>query len=172
MSLLRWNSDLSLSVGGLHFSFKVRVRTLHGKFGLTSREVCVLFYGYNVGTTVICQNVIQEKIKRRLISGNACHHSVRKFLSLRLMSKNVKIRIFKTIILPVVLYWCRTWSLILREEHILRMFEYRLLRRIFWPRRDEMTGGWRKLHKELYNLTLRQVKFEWLSQRGLNGQGI
>jgi hypothetical protein len=57
-------------------------------------------------------------------------------------------RIFKTIILPVVLYGCETWSLTLREEHTPKVFENRVLRRIFGPKRDEMTGGWRKLHNE------------------------
>jgi hypothetical protein len=61
-------------------------------------------------------------------------------------------RIYKTIILPVVLYGCETWSLTLREEHRLRVFENRVLR-IFGPKRDEMTGGWRKVHnEELHNL--------------------
>jgi hypothetical protein len=55
---------------------------------------------------------------------------------------------YKTIILPVVLYWCKAWSLTLREEHRLRVFENRVLRRIFGPRRDEVTEEWRKLHKE------------------------
>jgi hypothetical protein len=69
------------------------------------------------------------------------------------VSKNVKIRIYKTIILPVVLYGCETWSLTFREEHRLRVFENRVLRRIFGPKRDEVTGGWRKLHnEELHNL--------------------
>jgi hypothetical protein len=53
----------------------------------------------------------------------------------------VKIKIYKTVILPVVLYGCETWSLTLREEHRLRVFEYRVLRRIFGPKRDEVTGG-------------------------------
>jgi hypothetical protein len=56
--------------------------------------------------------------------------------------------IYKTIILPVVLYGCETWSLTLREEHRLRVFENKLLRRIFEPKGDEVTGGWRKLHNE------------------------
>jgi hypothetical protein len=64
-----------------------------------------------------------------------------------LLSKNLKIRIYKTIILPVVLYGCETWSLTLREEYRLRVFESRVLRRIFGPKRDEVTGEWRKLHK-------------------------
>jgi hypothetical protein len=56
--------------------------------------------------------------------------------------------VYKTIILPVVLYGCETWSLTLREEHRLRVFENSVLRRIFGPKRDEMTGEWRKLHNE------------------------
>jgi hypothetical protein len=63
-----------------------------------------------------------------------------------LLFKNLKIRIHKTIILPVVLYGCETWSLILREEHRLRVFENRALRILFEPKRDEVIGGWRKLH--------------------------
>jgi hypothetical protein len=65
----------------------------------------------------------------------------------------VKVRIYMTIILAVVLYGCETWSLTVREEHKLRVFENRVLRRIFRPKRDGVTGGWRKLHnEELHNL--------------------
>jgi hypothetical protein len=97
--------------------------------------------------------MIHEEIKRRLNSGNACYHSVQNLLSSRLLSKNIKIKIYKTIILPVVLYGCETWSLTLREEHRMRVFEYRVLRRIFGPKRDAVTEGWRKLHnEELHNL--------------------
>jgi hypothetical protein len=79
-------------------------------------------------------------------------------LSSRLLCKNIKIRIYKIIILPVVLYGLETLSLTLREEHRLRVFENRVLRRIFGPKRDEVTGGWRKLHnEELHNCTLLQV---------------
>jgi hypothetical protein len=106
------------------------------------KHVAHLIY---LGTTVTDQNSIQEKIKRRLNSGSACYHSVQNFLSCSLLSKNIKFKIYKTVILPVVLYWCETWSLTLREEHRLRVFENRVLRRIFRPKRDEMTGGWRKL---------------------------
>jgi hypothetical protein len=67
-------------------------------------------------------------------------------LSSRLLSKNVKIKIYKTLIFSVVLYGCETLFLILREEHGLRIFEKRVLRRIFGPKRDEIRGGWRKLH--------------------------
>jgi hypothetical protein len=71
---------------------------------------------------------------------------------LSLAVKNVKVRIYKTIILPVVLYGCKTWSLTVREEQKLRVFENRVLRRIFGPKRDGVTGGWRKLHnEELHN---------------------
>jgi hypothetical protein len=68
-----------------------------------------------LGTTVTNQNLIQEEIKGRLNSGNACYHSVQNLLSFCLLSKNVKVRIYKTIILPVVLYGCETWSLTERE---------------------------------------------------------
>jgi hypothetical protein len=60
----------------------------------------------------------------------------------------VKIKIYKTIILPVVLYGSETWPLTLREEHRLRVFENRVIRKIFGPKRDEVTGVWRKLHNE------------------------
>jgi hypothetical protein len=77
----------------------------------------------------------------------------RTFFSFSLLPKNVRIRIFKSIILPVVLYGCETWSLTLREEHRLRMFENRLLREIFGLKRDKVIGGGRKLHnEELRNL--------------------
>jgi hypothetical protein len=69
-----------------------------------------------LGTTVENQNLILEEIKRRLSSGNECYHSVQNLLSSRLLSKNVKVRIYKTIILPVVLYGCETCSLTIIEE--------------------------------------------------------
>jgi len=69
-------------------------------------------------------------------------------LSSSLLPKNLKIKIYRTIILPVVLYGCEIWSLTLREGRRLRMFENRVLRGIFGPKRDEVTGEWRKLHNE------------------------
>ena len=72
-------------------------------------------------------------------------------LSSRLLSKNLKIKIYGTVILPVVLYGCETWSLTLREERKLRVFENRVLRRIFGPKRTEVTGEWRRLHNEELN---------------------
>ena len=78
-------------------------------------------------------------------------HSAQNLLSSRLLSKNLKTKIYRTIILPVVLYGFETWSLTLREERELRVFENMVLRRIFGPRRDEVMGEWRKLHNEELN---------------------
>jgi hypothetical protein len=94
-----------------------------------------------LGTTLTNQNSIREEIKSRLKSGNVCYHSVQNLLSSSLLSKNVKIKIYRTIILPVVLYGCESWSLTLREECRLRVFENKVLRRIFGPKRDEVIGG-------------------------------
>jgi hypothetical protein len=122
----------------------------------------------------INQNLIEEEIKRRLNSGNACYHSVQNLLSSRLLSKNVKMRIYsyKTIILALVLYWRETWSLTLREEHRVRVFENRVLMRLFGPRRHEVTGGWRKLHnqvlRDLYSLPsiITIIKSRWMRWMG------
>jgi hypothetical protein len=84
-----------------------------------------------LGSTLKDQNCIHGEIMSRLNSGNACYHAVQNLLSSRLLSRNVKIKIYATIILPVVLYWCETLSLTLREEHRLRVLENRVLRRIF-----------------------------------------
>jgi hypothetical protein len=81
--------------------------------------------------TAANRNLIEEEIKRRLNSGNACYHSVQNLLSSHLLLKDIKMRIYKTIILLVVLYGCETWSLTLREEHRPRVFENRVLRKIF-----------------------------------------
>jgi len=106
-----------------------------------------------LGTTLTNQNSIQEEIMSRLKSRNACHHSVQNLLSSSLLSKNLKIKINRTIILPVLLYGCETWLFTLREDCRLRVFENRVLRRINGPRRDEVKGEWRKLHnEELYDL--------------------
>jgi hypothetical protein len=105
-----------------------------------------------LGTTLTNQNDIHEENKSRLNSGNACYYSVQNLLSSLLISKNLKIKIYKTVILPVVLYGCETWSLTLREEHRLRVFENRMLKKIFEPKREE-DGSWRKLHNdELHDL--------------------
>jgi hypothetical protein len=120
------------------------------------------------------QNSIQEKVKSRLKLGNACYHSVRHLLSSNLLSKNLKIKIYRTIILPLVLYGCETWLLTLRKERRMRVF-----RRIFGPKRDEVMGEWRKLHNEelndLYPLpnlvrVIKSRRMRWAG-RGAHGGG-
>jgi hypothetical protein len=93
-----------------------------------------------LGTTLANQNLVQEEIKSGLKSGNAFCHSQKNLLSSSLLSKNIKINIYRTISLPVVLYGCETWSLTLREERRVIVFENRVLRKIFGPKRDEVTG--------------------------------
>jgi hypothetical protein len=88
-----------------------------------------------LATTLKHQISIQEEIKSRLKSGNACYLSVQNPLSYNLLSRTIKINIYRTIILPVVVYGCETWSLALKEERRLRV-----LRRIFGHKRDEVTG--------------------------------
>ena len=88
-----------------------------------------------LGTTLTIQNSIREEIKSRLRSGNVCYHSVQHLLSSRLLSRKLKIKIYRTLILLVVLYGCEAWSLTLQEERKLRVFENMVLRRIFGPRR-------------------------------------
>jgi hypothetical protein len=128
---------MSRKKGGQRQSIKIVNRSFEG----------VAKFKY-LGTTLTDQKCMQEEIKSRLNSGNACYHSVQSLLSSCLLSRNVKAKIYKTIILPVVLYGCETWSLSLREEHRLRVLENRVIRRMFGPKRDEVTGDWRKLHSE------------------------
>ncbi|KAJ4448560.1 hypothetical protein ANN_10578 [Periplaneta americana] len=106
-----------------------------------------------LGATITNINDTREEIKHRINMGNACYYSVEKLLSSNLLSKNLKVKIYKTVILPVLLYGCETWTLTLREEHRLRVFENKVLRKIFGAKRDEVTGEWRKLHNtELHAL--------------------
>ena len=90
-------------------------------------------------------------IKSRVKSWNFCCYSVQNLLSSSLIFKNLNITLYRTIILPFISYGCETWSLTLREERRLRVFENRVLRRVFGPKRDEVTGEWRKLHNEELN---------------------
>jgi hypothetical protein len=133
-----------------------------------------------LGTTLTDQNFMHEEIKSRLNLGNACFHSVQSLLSSCLLSRNVKVKMYKTIILPAVLCGCETWSVTLREEHRLRVFENRVLRRKFGARRDEVTGEWRKIHNgELHNLysspdIIRQIKsrrIRWVRHVARMGEG-
>jgi hypothetical protein len=97
-----------------------------------------------------------------------------------LLSKNTKIRVHRTIILRVVLYGCETWSLTLREEQRLRVFENRVLRRIVWPKRDEATGKWRRLHNEELNdlysspniiRVIKSKRMRWVGHVARMGEG-
>ena len=101
-----------------------------------------------LGTYLTNQNCIAEEIKSRLMSGNACYHPVQNLLSSSLLSKKLKIKIYRTIILLVVLYGCDAWSLKFLGERKRRLFANTVLRRIFGPRRNEVTGEWRRLHNE------------------------
>jgi hypothetical protein len=96
------------------------------------------------------------------------------------MSKNVKVRIYKTIVLSLVLYGCETWSLTLMDEHKQRVFENRVLKRIFGPKGERVTGGWRKLHnEELHNLysspsiirIIKSRRMRWAGRDGRIGTG-
>ncbi|KAJ4446907.1 hypothetical protein ANN_13608 [Periplaneta americana] len=111
--------------------------------------------------------------------GNACYYSVEKLLSSSLLSKNLKVGIYKTVILPVVLYGCETWTLALREELRLREFENKVLMKIFGAKRDKVTGEWRKLHNtELHALysssdIIRNIKsrrLRWAGHVALMGE--
>jgi hypothetical protein len=88
-------------------------------------------------TTLTNQSNNRDEIKCRLNSGNACYYSIQNLLSFRLISKKLKLKIYKTVVLPLLLYGCGTWSLTLREERRLRVFENRVLRRVFGPKREE-----------------------------------
>jgi hypothetical protein len=102
-------------------------------------------------TTLRNQYYIHEEVDTSLKSDKFCYNSVQKFYSSNLRSKNIKIKVYRTTISPVVLYGWETWSLTLREEYRLRVFENKLQRRIFASKRDNVTGEWRKLHiEELY----------------------
>jgi len=87
------------------------------------------------------QNSVQEEIRSRFKSGNACYNSLQNLLSSSLISKNLKTKIYRTIMLPVVLYGCETWSLTMREERRLRVFENRVLRRILGRRETREEGS-------------------------------
>ncbi|KAJ4450565.1 hypothetical protein ANN_01992 [Periplaneta americana] len=110
------------------------------------------------------------KVADATIEVNACYYSVEKLLSSSLLSKNLKVRVYKTVILPVVLYGCEAWTLTFREEQRLRVFENKVLRKIFGAKRDEVTGEWRKLHNaELHALysspdiirNIKSIRLRW-----------
>jgi hypothetical protein len=105
-----------------------------------------------LGTALTYQNDIHDKITSRLNCRNACYYLVQNVLPSYLIPKNIRMKIYKTVILLVVLYGCETWSLTLRKEHRQRFFENRVLRTIFRPKREE-DRLLRKLHNdELHSL--------------------
>ncbi|KAJ4432949.1 hypothetical protein ANN_15206 [Periplaneta americana] len=142
------------------------VRNANIKIGdLSFEEVEKFKY---LGATVTNINDTREEIKLRINMGNACYYSVEKLLSSSLLSKNLKVRIYKTVILPVLLYGCETWTLILREEHTLRVFQNKVLRKIFRAKSDGIRGEWRKLHNaELHALYSSPDKIRNIKSRRL-----
>jgi hypothetical protein len=116
---------------------------------------------------------MNKDIKSRLNLRHVCYHSVQSLLSSCLLSRNVKVKIYKTIILPVVLHGCETWSLMLWEKHRLRVSENRVLMRIFGPKKDEGTVEWRKLHSEKLHILysspniIRQIKSRRMGGRDM-----
>jgi hypothetical protein len=84
--------------------------------------------------------ITEEESKSTVKSGNACYHSAQNILCSSWLSESINIKTYRIIILPVVLYGFESWSLILWEERRMRVFENRVLRRIFGPRRDEVAG--------------------------------
>jgi hypothetical protein len=132
-----------------------------------------------LGTTLANQNGSHDEIKSRLSLVNACYYSVQNLLSSRLISKNLKIKIYKTVILPVVLYGCKTWSLTSRKEHRLRVFEKRMLKKIFGPKRQEDGSCGKLYNDELHNLysspnivrVIKSRRMRWAGHVARMGEG-
>jgi hypothetical protein len=115
---------------------------------------------------------MHEEINSRPDSEIACYHSVQSLVSSCLLSRNIKVKLYKTIILPFVLYGLETWSQTLRKECRLRVFENRMMRRIFGPKKDEVTGQWRKLHSgELHCLYSSPDIIRQINSRRMRGVG-
>jgi hypothetical protein len=128
---------------------------------LCCEEVATFKY---LGTTLTNQNDIRDEIKSRLNSGNDCYYSVQNHLSSHLISKNIEIKIYKTVILPVVLYGCETWL-----KHRLTVFENRALRRIFGPKKEEV-GLWRKSSPNIVRV-LKSRSMRWAGHVARMGEG-
>jgi len=137
---------LFLSISCISCQKKRKIHIANGEWQIyplsfIQKFFCFVYYGH-----FVCQVLLMHVLVH-------CCHSVKNLLSSTLLLKNINTKIFRTIILPVVLFGCETWSIILREKHRLRVFENRVLRRILEPERDEVRGEWRKLHnEELYDL--------------------
>jgi hypothetical protein len=132
-----------------------------------------------LGTTLTNHSDIHNEIKSRLNTGNACYYSVQNLLSSCLISKKLKIKIYRTVILPVLLYGCETWSVTLREENRLRVSENRVLRKIFGPKREE-DRSCRQLHNDelhgLYSLpnigrVIKSRRTMWVGHVTCMGEG-
>jgi hypothetical protein len=130
--------------------------------------------------TLTNQNDVNDEIKSRLNSGNACYYSLQNLFFFPSHIKNLKIKIYKTVILSVVQYGCETWYRTLVEEHRLRVFENRVLRKIFGPKREE-DGSRRKLHNDelhdLYSSTniarmIKSRRMRWTGHVALMGRGV
>jgi hypothetical protein len=104
-----------------------------------------------LGRTLKYQHFIEGEFKSRMKSGNACYLSVQNIWSSSLLSENIKITIYRTTILPVVLYGCETWLLTLMEECRLRVSENRVLTKMLGTKRNDVTGDWRRLHNAKLN---------------------
>jgi hypothetical protein len=107
------------------------------------------------------KNLINGEIKRRFNSGNACYHSVPNLLSSRLLSKNVKIRIYKTTILLVILYGCETWSLTLRDEHTSRVWNKNNVHKLFVGRPEGKRPLGRPRRRFLDNIKMDLGEVGW-----------
>jgi hypothetical protein len=111
------------------------------------------------------QRLVRGKIKRKLNSSSACYHSDQNLLSCHLRSQSIKNKIYKFII---CLYFriCESWSVTLREHHVLKVFENKVLRRVFGPKRDEIIAGKRKFHNAKLSsvnivITINLMKVRW-----------
>jgi len=133
---------------GIHMLVQTRLIIVPLK-GWKSVYDCKMIVKY-LGTTLANKNSIQEEIKSRLKPGNACYYSVQNLLSSSLQSKNTKLKKYRTIIWQLFFYGCETWSLTMREKCRMMVSENSVLR-IFGPKRDEVTGEWRKLYNEELN---------------------
>jgi len=154
-ALLAATREIGMEVNADKTKYKVTSRDQNAGRNHSMRTDNITFESVEefkyLGTTLTNQNSIQEEIKSKSRSENACYHLVQSLFSSRLLSKNLKTKIYRTIILPVVLYGREACSLTVKEERKLRVFENMVLSRIFGPRRDEVMGDWRRLQNEELN---------------------
>jgi hypothetical protein len=172
-SSLEASRDIGLEINAEKTKYMIMSRRQHSEQNQNIRIANESFENVTkfkyLGTTLTNQNDIHDEI----------YYSVQNLLSSRLISKNLKIKIYKTVIFPVVLYGCETWYLILGKEHRLRASENIVLRRIFGPKREE-DGSWRKLHNdELHNLysspnivrVIKSRRMRWVEHVASMGEG-